>query len=321
MNRRIAIATTQLDTTPAPVPERLERAEGLVTQAAQAGARLVVLPELFNTGYAYRNEKFALAESSDRWSAHWMKQTSSRLGVHLAGSLLLRDGRDIYNTLLLYAPDGRVWRYGKNYPWGWERAYFRKGHATCIAETDLGAIGMMLCWDMAHADLWRQYAGKVDLILACSCLPDVSDGCYHFLNGSQVTAAQMGPMMRSMRHIAPRVFEDTPAKLTAWPGVPFVGSTACGRIRTPLPNPLGSILGFLPTAPWLIRYLPQLNYVEVSASRWRQRASSPPRAAHWPGCTANREKHLRWRKSASRQNVRSPSRPCHPWFISRPTPF
>ena len=266
MDRRITIATTQLDAAPAPVPERLVRAESLVMQAAQAGAQLVVLPELFNTGYAYRNENFALAESSDGRTAQWMKQTSSRLGVHLAGSLLLRDGRDIYNALLLYAPDGRVWRYDKNYPWGWERAYFREGHAVCIAETDLGAIGMMLCWDMAHADLWRQYAGKVDLILACSCPPNVPDGSYHFPDGSQVTGAQMGPMMRSMRQSAPRIFEDTPAQQTAWLGVPFVGSTACGVIRTPLPNPVGSLMGFLPTAPWLIRYLPQLKHVEVSAS-------------------------------------------------------
>lgn len=266
MNRRITIATTQLNAAPAPVPERLARAERLVTQAAQAGAQLVVLPELFNTGYAYRDENFALAEPSDGRTAQWMKQTSSRLGVHLAGSLLLRDGRDIYNALLLYAPDGRVWRYDKNYPWGWERAYFREGHAVCIADTDLGAIGMMLCWDMAHADLWRQYAGKVDLILACSCPPDVPDGTYHFPDGSQVTGAQMGPMMRSMRQSAPRIFEDTPAQQTAWLGVPFVGSTACGTIRTPLPNPVGSLMGFLPTAPWLIRYLPQLKHVEVSAN-------------------------------------------------------
>jgi len=76
----------------------------------------------------------------------------------------------------------------------------------------------------------------------------------------------MGPMMRSMRRSAPRIFEDTPAQQTAWLGVPFVGSTACGVIRTRLPNPVGSLMGFLPTAPWLIRYLPQLKHVEVSAS-------------------------------------------------------
>lgn len=265
MDRSISLATIQLDVTPAPVPERLERAERLITQAAQAGAQLVVLPELFNTGYAYRNENFDLAETTDGPTTRWMHQVSARLGIHLAGSLLLRDGHDIYNALLLYAPDGRIWRYDKNYPWGWERAYFREGHTISIANTDLGSIGLMLCWDMAHADLWQRYAGKVDLMLACSCPPNIPDPTYHFPDGSQVTAEQMGPIFGSLRQSASRVFMDTPAQQTAWLGVPFVSSTASGTVRTPLPNPVGSFLGFLPTAPWLVRYLPQVRQIEVSA--------------------------------------------------------
>ncbi len=114
MERQIRIATTQLDVAPAPLAERLARAEDLVMRAAQAGAQLIALPELFNTGYCHRNENFALAETADGMTAQWMKKISARLGIHLAGSLLLRDGQDIYNTLLLYAPDGRVWRYDKN---------------------------------------------------------------------------------------------------------------------------------------------------------------------------------------------------------------
>jgi hypothetical protein len=263
MQRQISLATTQLDVMPAPLPERLARAEDLVTRAAQAGAQLVALPELFNTGYAYRNENFARAETADGPTAQWMKQTSARLGIHLAGSLLLRDGQDIYNALLLYAPEGRVWRYDKNYPWGWERAYFRERRAVTIAETDLGSIGMLLCWDMAHPDLWQQYAGKVDLILACSCPPNFSDPVYHFPNGARVTGAQMGPVFRSMLHSELRVFVDTPVQQSAWLGVPFIGSTACGSVHTPLPNPMGSFLGLLPMAPWLIRHLPQVPQMEV----------------------------------------------------------
>ncbi len=102
-----------------------------------------------------------------------MKQTSASLGVHLAGSLLMRDGKEIYNALMLYAPDGRSWRYDKNYPGGWERAYFRGRRQVTVAETDLGNIGFMLCWDLGHADLWRKYAGKIDLLLACSCPPNM----------------------------------------------------------------------------------------------------------------------------------------------------
>lgn len=266
MDRRISLATVQLDAIPAPLSERLGRAEALITLAAQAGAQLVALPELFNSGYAYRNENFTLAEPSDGPTAQWMRQISARLGVHLAGSLLLRDGQDIYNALLLYAPDGRVWRYDKNYPWGWERAYFRGRRKITIAETNLGAIGLMLCWDVAHADLWRQYAGKIDLMLVCSCPPNIPNPTYHFPDGSQVTIAQMGPIFGSMRQSASRVFVDTPAQQAAWLGVPYLSSTACGTLRTPLPNPVGSFLGLLPTAPWLIRYLPQVRQVEVSAS-------------------------------------------------------
>ncbi len=265
MQRKILLATTQLDVTPAPVTERLARADSLVTQAAQAGAQLVALPELFNIGYAYSDESFTRAETINGPTAQWMKETSARLGIHLAGSLLLREGQDNYNTLLLYAPDGRVWRYDKNYPWGWERACFREGRSITVAETDLGSIGLMLCWDMAHASLWQQYAGKVDLILACNCPPNLSRPIYHFPDGAQVTGEQMGPVFASLRQAEHKVFADTPAQQCAWLGVPFIGSTACGNVNTPLPNPVGSFLGFLPAAPWLIGYLPRVRRMGVSS--------------------------------------------------------
>ena len=41
-----------------------------------------------------------------------------------------------------------------------------------IAKTDFGAIGFGICNDMNYAQLWRQYAGKVDLILISSAWPE-----------------------------------------------------------------------------------------------------------------------------------------------------
>jgi predicted amidohydrolase len=109
MTREIKVAAIQMDANPAPTGERMARADKLVKAAAEAGAQLVVLPELFNTGYAYSDENFRLAERLDGMTVGWMRETAASLHIHLAGSLMLLDGNEVYNSLLLFAPDGRYW--------------------------------------------------------------------------------------------------------------------------------------------------------------------------------------------------------------------
>jgi hypothetical protein len=259
VERVIKIAAIQMEVNPAPKEERLQRAEGLVSQASQAGAQLVVLPELFNTGYAYREENFHLAEEFNGLTVTWLKSSAARHQVHLAGSLLLRDRKDTFNALLLSTPVGGVWRYDKNYPWGWERAYFRKGRGTCVAHTILGDIGMLICWDIAHTSLWRRYAGQVDLMLVTSCPPDIANPTYQFPNGEQVTADDMGVLARRMRGAGRLVFEDILSQQSAWLGVPVVNTVACGRFHSPIPRGKASLLSLLPAAPRLALHLKQAN--------------------------------------------------------------
>lgn len=108
MSRALTLAAVQMDATPAPAADRLARAERLVTEAAAAGAQLVVLPELFNLGYAYVEENFRRAEPESGPTLAWLKRTATRLNIHLAGSFLLLDQDEIYNALFLCAPDGRL---------------------------------------------------------------------------------------------------------------------------------------------------------------------------------------------------------------------
>jgi len=88
MARQLKIAAIQMDANPAPTGERLERAERLVIAAAQSGAQLVVLPELFNTGYAYAESNYRRAELPDGPTVTWLREMAARLNVHLAGSLM-----------------------------------------------------------------------------------------------------------------------------------------------------------------------------------------------------------------------------------------
>ncbi|HET91291.1 MAG TPA: carbon-nitrogen hydrolase family protein [Chloroflexi bacterium] len=264
MGENITIAAVQMDAALASTADRLARAEQLVTEAAAAGAQLVVLPELFNVGYGYSDENYCRAERPDGPTAAWMRETAARLGVHLAGSLMLLDQDDVYNGLLLWSPDGRVWRYDKQYPWAWERAYFRGADRITVAETDLGAIGMLICWDAGHLGLWRRYAGRVDLMVVVSCPPNVGEPTYHFPDGAALTFDDMGPLMGGMKGSAGRVFGEMIEQQAAWLGVPVVNTVGSGHIRTPIPNGLASFLSFVPLAPWLIRYLPQAHGMEMA---------------------------------------------------------
>lgn len=168
MSRTLKVAAVQMDAQPAPVVDRLGRAARLVADAAAQGAQLVVLPEVFNTGYTYHEINYTLAERSDGQTMTWMLAHAAQHKVHISGTFLLLDGGEIYNTAFLVAPDGRTWRYDKRYPFSWERAYFRAGSDATIADTELGKLGMMICWDHVHPELWAEHAGKVDAMVIMS---------------------------------------------------------------------------------------------------------------------------------------------------------
>ncbi len=264
MKHTVVIAAIQMDANVAPLTERLARAETLVSQAAATGAQLVVLPELFNLGYAYADENFHRAELLDGPTATWMQTTAARLRIHLAGSLLLLDEDEIYNALLLFAPDGRMWRYDKHYPCAWERAYFRESDRITVAHTDLGDIGMMVCWDAAHTELWRRYAGRVDLMLIASSPPDILNPIYHFPDGARVTADDMGPLFCRMKDVAPQVFGATIDQQAAWLGVPAVNTVSCGQITTAIPNVRAAFLAILPLSPALVKHLPYVHHLHAA---------------------------------------------------------
>lgn len=98
MSKIIKIATIQMNATPAPIQERLARAEKLIAQCAREGAQLAVLPEIFNTGYEYSDQNYLRAESFDGPTTTWMKKIAMEHGIHLAGTFLRTEQDKIYNT-------------------------------------------------------------------------------------------------------------------------------------------------------------------------------------------------------------------------------
>jgi carbon-nitrogen hydrolase len=264
MPKIIRVASIQMDAAPAPLDERLARAENFIAQAAQAGAQLVVLPELFNSGYAYTDENFGLAEPIDGTTSAWIKSIAARFNIHLAGTFMLLEQGEIYNSMLLFSPSGQMWRYDKNYPWAWERGYFRGRRGMTVAQTELGDLGMLICWDIGHVNLWKQYAGKVDMIVIASCPPDGPAASYIFPKEEKLEFTDVNAF-NSMKDVGTQFFGEMVNQQAQWLGVPAVNSGVSGTVQTHIPKAkvLLRTLSFM--APQLGKVVSKAEQMQMSA--------------------------------------------------------
>jgi predicted amidohydrolase len=144
------------------VAANVARSIELVEQAAAQGARLVVLPELANTGYVFasRQEAYALAEavpdgpSSQAWIA-----LAQRLGIYLVAGIAERSGGRLYNAALIAGPDGYLGTYRKLHLWGDENLFFEPGDLGLpLFDTEFGRLGVAICYDGWFPEVYRLLA-------------------------------------------------------------------------------------------------------------------------------------------------------------------
>lgn len=142
-----------------PPAERRARAAALVR--AQRGSDLVVLPELWALGgFAYDLWSDG-AEALDGPTSDAMAAAAKAAGVWLhAGSIVERDpDGPIYNTSLLFAPDGElVHTYRKIHRFGFdsgEAVVMGAGQEIVTAATDVGTLGLATCYDLRFPELFR----------------------------------------------------------------------------------------------------------------------------------------------------------------------
>lgn len=144
------------------------RAEELVREAAAHGARIVLLPELFEGLYFCkdRDEKyFAWAQPREGHPmiAHF-SAVAKELGVVLPLSYFERDGGRYFNSLVMIDADGTVLEnYRKTHipsgPGYEETFYFAPGDTGFkVWETRYGRIGAGICWDQWFPETARSLA-------------------------------------------------------------------------------------------------------------------------------------------------------------------
>jgi predicted amidohydrolase len=128
-------------------------AAAAVEQAAAAGAELVVLPELCDSGYVFRGAAEARALASPAASSPTLREwqaLSMRYATTVAGGFceLGEDGL-IYNSAALVGPDGVLAVYRKAHLWDAEKLVFTPGDAPPpVVSLPFGRVGLMICYDL-----------------------------------------------------------------------------------------------------------------------------------------------------------------------------
>ncbi len=192
----------------------LAAAEALVKDAAAAGARLVALPE--NVSFlGPEGDKAARAEPLDGPTGARLSALARSLRIHLAAGSFPETSPDParpYNTAALFGPDGALLcRYRKMHlfdldlgpggPSHRESATTTAGDEIVVTDTELGRVGMSICYDLRFPELYRAM-GSVDLLLVPSAFTVVT-GQAHWAPLLQaraienqayvLAAAQVGP--------------------------------------------------------------------------------------------------------------------------------
>jgi len=158
---RLRVAAAQMDVQFGAIDANLARARRFVADAHEERAQLVLLPELWSTGYdlehaaahAGRNQTVVLPA---------LAALAQRHGMCIAGSLLLGDalGR-VRNTAVVLGPDGAmIGEYAKIHLFALmaENRYLAAGDATPTFSLPACTAASAICYDLRFPELFRSYA-------------------------------------------------------------------------------------------------------------------------------------------------------------------
>jgi len=152
----------------------IDHIERVVTDAKKEKADLVILPELSLTGYKVRDEIYELAETIPGSSTDAITRIARKTQTHIVfGMPELSDKTQatIFNTAVLVGPKGFIGKYRKMYlpthSVFEERRYFRSGYQAAAFDTELGKIGLIICYDIFFPEVSRLTRLQGAQLIAC----------------------------------------------------------------------------------------------------------------------------------------------------------
>jgi predicted amidohydrolase len=193
MKEKFKVALAQISCKQGDKAENIKKIERNVIQAKNQGAELIIFPELSLTGYTLRDRVYELAETIPGCSIGILEKIAKRARAHLVAGmpeLSEKTQATIYNTAVLIGPNGSIGKYRKMYlpthSVFEEKRYFRPGYQTAAFDTELGKIGLTICYDVFFPEVSRLTRLKgAQLIVCISASPAVRRAFFETLTAAR----------------------------------------------------------------------------------------------------------------------------------------
>ena len=151
-----------------------ERLAPLITAAAAGGARLVVLTEMYSTGFSMNTA--VTAEPVGGPSTEFLQTQAKQHDLWIGGSIAEDDEHAPlpFNTFVLAGPGGELDRYRKIHPFTYsgEHEHFGAGESFVTVEVEGVRVTPLICYDLRFADEFWQTATRTDCYVVPANWPD-----------------------------------------------------------------------------------------------------------------------------------------------------
>jgi omega-amidase len=127
--------------------------------AIETPTEIIVLPEMFSTGFSMQPSQ--LAETMDGETVSWMKRVSAQNKIILTGSIIIEKEGNYYNRLIWMLPNGQYGYYDKRhlFAFGQEDKFYTAGNKRLIAQVKGFKINLQVCYDLRFP-VWARQQNK-----------------------------------------------------------------------------------------------------------------------------------------------------------------
>ncbi len=141
--------------------------------AIEQPTEIIVLPEMFTTGFSMQPEKFA--ETMEGPSVQWMRRMSAAKRAVITGSLIIEEAGNYYNRLVWMLPNGELGYYDKRHLFAFagEDQHYTAGNKRLIASVKGWKINLQICFDLRFP-IWarQQETSEYDVLLYVANWPE-----------------------------------------------------------------------------------------------------------------------------------------------------